>query len=173
LSSCTIRSLSRRARIHDCPVPLCPPQIPHDVNRFRTRAAAVGCQRLAARAKTLSIQCQLFLCRNKGINPKSTYWSTLYFWNNTQCADSAMHRLVTLGSLLILPVDGTVHDILSAVRPRQLHLTCLHKVASANLIKIFRGFPSSKSKCCVGTYIPRCTACFPCSPPNGNFKISP
>jgi hypothetical protein len=30
------------------PVPLCPPQIPHDLTRARTRAAAVGSQRLTA-----------------------------------------------------------------------------------------------------------------------------
>jgi hypothetical protein len=30
------------------PVPLCPPQIPHDQTRARTRAAAVGSQRLTA-----------------------------------------------------------------------------------------------------------------------------
>jgi hypothetical protein len=28
------------------PVPLCPPQIPHDLSRARTRAAAVGSRRL-------------------------------------------------------------------------------------------------------------------------------
>jgi hypothetical protein len=30
------------------PVPLCPPQIPYDLNWARTRAAAVGSQRLTA-----------------------------------------------------------------------------------------------------------------------------
>jgi hypothetical protein len=30
------------------PAPLCPPQIPHNQNRARTRAAAVGSQRLTA-----------------------------------------------------------------------------------------------------------------------------
>jgi hypothetical protein len=30
------------------PVPLCPPEIPHDQTRARTRAAAVGSQRLSA-----------------------------------------------------------------------------------------------------------------------------
>jgi hypothetical protein len=30
------------------PVPLCPPQIPYDHTRDRTRAAAVGSQRLTA-----------------------------------------------------------------------------------------------------------------------------
>jgi hypothetical protein len=33
-----------------------------------------------------------------------------------------------------------------------------------------QGFPSSQSKCWVGTKIPRCTACFSCSPPNINFS---
>jgi hypothetical protein len=37
-----------------------------------------------------------------------------------------------------------------------------------------QGFPWFQSKCWVGTRIPRCTSCFPCSPPNGNIeKISP
>jgi hypothetical protein len=35
---------------------------------------------------------------------------------------------------------------------------------------VFRRFPWSQSKCWVGTQIPRCTACFSCSPPNGNTK---
>jgi hypothetical protein len=30
------------------PVPLCPPQIPHDLTRVRTRAAEVGSRRLTA-----------------------------------------------------------------------------------------------------------------------------
>jgi hypothetical protein len=32
----------------DAPVPLCPPQAPHDQTQARTRAAAVGSQRLIA-----------------------------------------------------------------------------------------------------------------------------
>jgi hypothetical protein len=43
--------------------------------------------------------------------------------------------------------------------------------ALTNSIKVFRGFPWSQSKCRVGTQIPRCSVCFTCSPPNGNFKI--
>jgi hypothetical protein len=38
---------TRRKR---APVPLCTPQIPHDLTWARTRAAAVGNQRLIARA---------------------------------------------------------------------------------------------------------------------------
>jgi hypothetical protein len=34
------------------PVPLCPPQIPHDLTWARTRAAALGSQWLTARAMT-------------------------------------------------------------------------------------------------------------------------
>jgi hypothetical protein len=33
---------NRSTRIKPAPVALCPPQIPHDLNRARTRAAAVG-----------------------------------------------------------------------------------------------------------------------------------
>jgi hypothetical protein len=39
---------NRSTRKKPAPAPLCPPQIPHDQNRARTRAAAVGSQRLAA-----------------------------------------------------------------------------------------------------------------------------
>jgi hypothetical protein len=47
-----------------------------------------------------------------------------------------------------------------------LEVSCIQKVLRpANLIKVFRGFPWSQSKCWVGTQIPRCTACFPCALP--------
>jgi hypothetical protein len=39
---------SRSTRSKPAPVPLCPPQIPHDLTWNRTRAAAVGSQRLTA-----------------------------------------------------------------------------------------------------------------------------
>jgi hypothetical protein len=39
---------NRSTRRKPAPVPLCPPQIPHDVTWDRTRAAAVGSQRLTA-----------------------------------------------------------------------------------------------------------------------------
>jgi hypothetical protein len=39
---------NRSTRRKPAPVPLCPPQIPHDLTRVRTRAAAVGSQRLTA-----------------------------------------------------------------------------------------------------------------------------
>jgi hypothetical protein len=38
----------RSTRRKPAPAPLCPPQIPHDQNRARTRAAAVGSRRLTA-----------------------------------------------------------------------------------------------------------------------------
>jgi hypothetical protein len=47
------------------PVPICPPQIPHDLNRARTPAAAVGSRRLttwAIAASSFRIVC-LELCR--------------------------------------------------------------------------------------------------------------
>jgi hypothetical protein len=37
---------NRSTRRKLAPVPLCPPQIPHDLTRARTQAAAVGIQRL-------------------------------------------------------------------------------------------------------------------------------
>jgi hypothetical protein len=37
---------NRNTRRKLTPVPLCPPQIPHDRTRARTRAAAVGSRRL-------------------------------------------------------------------------------------------------------------------------------
>jgi hypothetical protein len=39
---------NRSTRRKIAPVPLCPPQIPHDLTWDRTRAAAVGSQRLTA-----------------------------------------------------------------------------------------------------------------------------
>jgi hypothetical protein len=43
-----IGRVNRSTRRKPAPVPLCPPQIPHDLTRARTRAAAVGSQRLTA-----------------------------------------------------------------------------------------------------------------------------
>jgi hypothetical protein len=39
---------NQSTRRKPAPAPLCPPQIPHDQTRARTRAAAVGSQRLTA-----------------------------------------------------------------------------------------------------------------------------
>jgi hypothetical protein len=39
---------NRSIRRKPAPEPICPPQIPHDQTRARTRAAAVGSQRLTA-----------------------------------------------------------------------------------------------------------------------------
>jgi hypothetical protein len=39
---------NRSTRRKSSPVPLRPPQIPHDMTRARTRAAAVGIRRLTA-----------------------------------------------------------------------------------------------------------------------------
>jgi hypothetical protein len=40
-----------------------------------------------------------------------------------------------------------------------------------NTITVFRGFPWSQSKFWVRTQVQHHTACFTCSPPNGNIKI--
>jgi hypothetical protein len=42
---------NRRTRRKTCPVPLCPPQIPHGLTRERTRASAVRGRRLTTWAK--------------------------------------------------------------------------------------------------------------------------
>jgi hypothetical protein len=39
---------NRSTRRKTAPVPLCPPQIPHELTRAPTRAAAMGSQRLTA-----------------------------------------------------------------------------------------------------------------------------
>jgi hypothetical protein len=39
---------NRSTRRKPAPAPLCPPQIPHDLTRARTRSAVVGSQRLTA-----------------------------------------------------------------------------------------------------------------------------
>jgi hypothetical protein len=43
---------NRSTRRKPAPVPLCPPQIPHELNLARTRATKVGSQRLSGRAVT-------------------------------------------------------------------------------------------------------------------------
>jgi hypothetical protein len=45
---------NRSTRRKPTPAPLCPPQIPHDQTRDRTRAAAVGSQRLTPSAMARS-----------------------------------------------------------------------------------------------------------------------
>jgi hypothetical protein len=52
-----INRRNRSTRRKPAPVPLCPPQIPHDLTRARTRAAAVGSLRLIAwaMARPLSV----------------------------------------------------------------------------------------------------------------------
>jgi hypothetical protein len=44
---------NRSTRRKFAPAPLCPPQIPHDLTRTRTRSSAVGSQRLTTRATAL------------------------------------------------------------------------------------------------------------------------
>jgi hypothetical protein len=46
--SAKLGSVKRSSRRKPAIVPLCPPQIPRDVTRASTRAAAVGSQRLTA-----------------------------------------------------------------------------------------------------------------------------
>jgi hypothetical protein len=49
----TIGRVNRSTRRKPAPVPLCLPQIPHDLTWDRTRAAAVGSQQLTAMARPI------------------------------------------------------------------------------------------------------------------------
>jgi hypothetical protein len=51
---------NRSTRRKPGPAPLCPPQIPHDQTRARTRAAAVGSQRLTAWAMARPTNIKLY-----------------------------------------------------------------------------------------------------------------
>jgi hypothetical protein len=53
------------------PAPLCPPQIPHDQTRARTRAAAMGSQRLTDSAMARS-NCIRYTALNGKTNERST-----------------------------------------------------------------------------------------------------
>jgi hypothetical protein len=52
---------NRSTRRKPAPVPLCPPQIPHDLTWDRTRAAAVGSQLLTAWAMARPYVCILLV----------------------------------------------------------------------------------------------------------------
>jgi hypothetical protein len=62
---------NRSIRRKPAPAPLCPPQIPHAQTRARTRAVAVGSQRLTAWAMARPIDCS-YLRSNKTI-PRDKY----------------------------------------------------------------------------------------------------
>jgi hypothetical protein len=83
---------SRSTRRKPVPVPLCPPQIPHDLTRARTRASAVGSRRLTVWAiawpevinlvriarclKRVEFLASLLSSLRDGL---SSYWHTFYF----------------------------------------------------------------------------------------------
>jgi hypothetical protein len=56
---------NRSTRRKPAPVPLCPPQIPHDLTWDRARAAAVGSQRLTAWAMARPLHYHLTIRRRK------------------------------------------------------------------------------------------------------------
>jgi hypothetical protein len=73
---------NRSTRRKSAPVPLCPPQIPHDLAWDRTRAAAVGSQRLTAWAMArpllyIRLQCyrhiNVFDNNTRSVGPLSLY----------------------------------------------------------------------------------------------------
>jgi hypothetical protein len=70
---------NRSTRRKPAPVPLCPPQIPHDQTRARTLAAAVGNQRLTAWA----------MARPSRLSNSLSFWSRILFEN---LADDQLFR---------------------------------------------------------------------------------
>jgi hypothetical protein len=68
---------NRSIRRKPAPAPLCPPQIPHDQTRARTRAAAVGSQRLTAWAMARSFSSSY--CSHYIFHTISGHFSTRYF----------------------------------------------------------------------------------------------
>jgi hypothetical protein len=83
---------NRSARRKPARAPLCPPQIPHDQTRARTRAAAVGSQRLTAWAMArprhpllLSLYCKRYRppVRNQADSPHSE-WIISFLLNYTR-----------------------------------------------------------------------------------------
>jgi hypothetical protein len=77
---------NRSTRRKPAPAPFCPPQIPHDQTRARTRATAVGSQRLTAWAMA---------------RPKSSTFLNKQFISGTSWAHSSWndHLLVTCSVL--------------------------------------------------------------------------
>jgi hypothetical protein len=63
---------NRSTRRKPSPAPLCPPQIPHDQSRARTRAAAVGSQRLTAWAMA-RLSLPYWLCMEPEVGLCSRY----------------------------------------------------------------------------------------------------
>jgi hypothetical protein len=77
---------SRSTRRKPAPVPLCPPQIPHAA-RTRTRAVAVGSQRLTAWATAGPN----FMWRRGYIGLKQINMKSSVFWDVTPCSQSKVN----------------------------------------------------------------------------------
>jgi hypothetical protein len=61
---------NRSTRRKPAPAPFCPPQIPHDQTRARTRAAAVGSQRLTVWAMARSWSLPYCMCHSSHVTPE-------------------------------------------------------------------------------------------------------
>jgi hypothetical protein len=92
-----IGSGNRNTRRKAAPEPLCSPQIPHDQTRARTRAAAVGSQRLTAwamaRPKLQGIKSNLYVCRLYWVLRSSAYGSEI-----RSSAWRSFHQFCTRGT---------------------------------------------------------------------------
>jgi hypothetical protein len=71
-----IRRGNRSTRRKPTPAPLCPPQIPHDTNRTRTRTTVVGSQRLTAGAMARPLTTEI-----RSDAPTHTY---IYIWESNK-----------------------------------------------------------------------------------------
>jgi hypothetical protein len=72
ISGMKIGKGNRSTRRKPVPAPLCPPQIPHDLTRARTRTAAVGSQRLTVWA-VARVALSLTLCKQAAHNYVCTF----------------------------------------------------------------------------------------------------
>jgi hypothetical protein len=75
---------NRSTRIKPAPVPLCPPQIPLDQTRARTRATAVGSQRLTAWAMTQPF-CHYLWVQTPEWRQWNFFSAVFFCWQNKTC----------------------------------------------------------------------------------------
>jgi hypothetical protein len=130
------------SRRKPAPAPLCPPQIPLDQTRARTRAASVGSQRLTACTMALKVFMFSSVCQGKYYNSIHNCFNT-YKTSYTETRRGRVDNTLYLGSpdsnlgpksgtelpitsspirysLIILTFDARLHGVLKALinKPR-------------------------------------------------------
>jgi hypothetical protein len=101
---------NRSTRRKPAPVPLCPPQIPHDLTWTRTRAVAVGSQRLTAWAMARPSNSTIYNARSWKLwlnNERTNQWTCLY-------DISVVCSLLVLGCFMTF--DRTIRRHVTALR---------------------------------------------------------